>query len=211
MNKTVMILEKQFNPTHQSVFTRVLWLYGLYSLLNMGFYLFGYYLLPEGFMRGGPQSAVGEFVASATSFWSEFALTLLFNLGWVVGLSIILNLNQVKGFPTGYILPITLGITSGLISGTNSFVASDMKQFNAWEGMAMGLSIGGLEMLSYVLVIASTVGFGIYQYQSWWTLKGEKFKNFRDIRLSKSEMICLASGIILIIFSAYRETVMAFQ
>jgi hypothetical protein len=68
-----MILEKQFNPTHQSVFTRVLWLYGLYSLLNMGFYLFGYYLLPEGFMRGGPQSAVGEFVASATSFCTDFA------------------------------------------------------------------------------------------------------------------------------------------
>lgn len=204
-------IEKQFNLDHQSVFTRVLWLYGLYSLLNMTSYLIGYHLLPEGFMRGSPQSAIGEFVASATSFWPEFVLTLLFNLGLVVGMSIILNLNQVKGFPTGYILPITLGIISGLVSGTNSFAASDMKQFNAWEGMALGLGIGGLEMLSYVLVIAATAGFGIYQYQSWWTLKGEKFKNFRDIRLSRSEMICLALGIVLIIFSAYRETVMAFQ
>jgi hypothetical protein len=64
--------EKAFNLTHQNVFTRVLWLYGFYSLLNMGSYLVGYYLLPEGFMRGSPQAAVGEFVASATSFWSEF-------------------------------------------------------------------------------------------------------------------------------------------
>jgi hypothetical protein len=204
-------IEKQFNLSHQSVFARVLWLYGLYSLLNMFFYLFGYYLLPEGFMRGSPQAAVGEFVASATSFWSEFALTLLFNLGMVVGLSIFLNLNQVRGFPTGYVLPITLGITSGLISGTNSFAASDLKQFNAWDGMALGMSIGGLEMLAYVLVIASTVGFGLYQYPSWTNWKSEKIRNFRDIRLTRPEIFCLATGIILVIFAAYRETVMAFQ
>jgi hypothetical protein len=204
-------IEKQFDLGHQGVFSRVLWLYGLYSLLNMGSYLFGYYLLPEGFMRGSPQSAISGFVASASSFWSEFALTLLFNLGMVVGLSIILNLNQVKGFPTGYILPISLGITSGLVSGTNSFAASDLKQFNAWDGMALGMSIGGLEMLAYVLVIASTAGFGIYHYQSWIQWKSEKIKNFRDIRASKSEFFCFALGIIIIIFAAYRETIMAYQ
>jgi len=108
-------------------------------------------------------------------------------------------------------LPITLGIVSGLISDTNSFAASDLKQFNAWDGMALGMSIGGLEMLAHGLIVASTVGFGIYQYKSWWTLKSEKFKNFRDIRLSRSEVFCLALGIFLIIFAAYRETVLAFQ
>ncbi|NJC95102.1 MAG: hypothetical protein FIB03_02000 [Anaerolineae bacterium] len=201
----------QFDLSHQSVFARVLWLYGLYSLLNLSSYLIGYYLLPEGFMRGSPQAAVGKFVASATSFWSEFGLTLLFNLGMVVGLSILLNLQQVNGFPTGYILPITLGITTGFISGTNSFAASDLKQFNAWDGMALGMSIGGLEMLAYVLVIGATVGFGMYQYKSWTNWKSEKIKNFRDIRLSRSEILCLVLGIILLVFAAYRETVMAFQ
>ncbi len=32
------------------VFKRILRLYGLYTLLTNGTYLFGYYLLPEGFL-----------------------------------------------------------------------------------------------------------------------------------------------------------------
>ena len=38
------------------------------------------------------------------------------------------------------------------MSGTNSFAASELKQFNAWDGMALGMGIGGIEMLVYVLV-----------------------------------------------------------
>jgi hypothetical protein len=62
-----------------------------------------------------------------------------------------------------------------------------------------------------VLVIASTVGFGLYQYPSWTNWKSEKIQNFRDIRLTRIEIFCLVMGIILVIFAAYRETVMAFQ
>jgi hypothetical protein len=200
-------------PTaHESVFKRVLWLYGLYTLLSNATYLLGYYLLPEGFMRGSPQVTVGRLAATG-SFWSEFALTLLFNLGLVVVISVLLNLNQVKGFPTGYIMPISLGIIGGLISGTNSFAASDLKQYNAWDGMALGISVGGVEMLAYILIIASTVSLGVYQYRSWWRWSGEwkptKMMNLRDVRLSRTELLCLIIGILLLIIAAYRETVMA--
>jgi len=198
--------------THESVFKRVLWLYGLYTLLSNATYLLGYYLLPEGFMRGSPQVAVGRLAATGT-FWSEFALTLFFNLGWVVVISVLLNLNQAKGFPMGYIMPISLGITTGLISGTNSFAASDLKLYNAWDGMALGISIGGLEMLAYILIIASTVSLGVYQYRSWWRWSGKwkstKVMNFRDVRLSRAEMLCLIIGILLLFIAAYRETAIA--
>lgn len=197
---------------HESVFKRVLWLYGLYTLLFNAAYLFGYYLLPEGFMRGSPQVAVGRLAATGT-FWSEMAFTLLFNLGMVVVISVILNLNQIKGFPAGYLMPISLGLISGLISGTNSFAASDLKQYNAWDGMALSISVGGVEMLAYILIIASTVSFGVYQYRSWWRWSGEwkptKKKNLRDVRLSIAELLCLGMGILLLFLSAYRETVMA--
>jgi hypothetical protein len=194
--------------TQNGVFKRILWLYGLYMLLSNATYLLGYYLLPEGFMRGSPQVSVGRLAATGT-FWSEFALTLLFNLGLVVVVSVLLNLNQVKGFSMGYIMPISLGIISGLISGTNSFAASDLRQYNAWDGMALGISIGGLEMLAYILVIASTVGLGVYQYRSWWQWKSTKVMNLRDVRLSRAELLCLIAGILLLFFAAYRETVMA--
>jgi hypothetical protein len=198
----------QIQP-QENVFKRILWLYGLYSLLNMISFLLGYYLLPEGFMRGSPYSAIGSFVASATSFWGEFGLTLLFNLGTVFVVCMLTNLQQFKGIPIGYIVPIILGITSGLVSGTNSFSASDLKQFNAWDGMALGMSIGGVEMLAYVLVISATANIGLYNYRSLWQWEGEKVKNLRDIRLSASETFCLCLGILMIVIAAYRETAMA--
>ena len=194
----------------ENVFKRVLCLYGLYSLLNLFSFLLGYHFLPEGFMRGSPYSAIGSFVASAPSFWSEFGLTLLFNLGTVIIVCILTNLQQFKHVPVGYIVPAVLGIDSGLVSGTNSFAASDLKQFNAWDGMALGMGIGGIEMLAYVLVISATANIGLYNYESLKQWQGEKLKNLRDIKLSMSESLCLSLGIFMIVIAAYRETVMAF-
>jgi len=198
----------QIQP-QENVFKRILWLYGLYSLLNIVSFLSGYYLLPEGFMRDSPYSAIGSFVASATSFWGEFSLTLLFNLGTVIVVCILTNLQQLKGIPIGYVVPVVLGITSGLVSGTNSFAASDLKQFNAWDGMALGMSIGGVEMLAYVLVISATANIGLYNYRSLLQWEGEKIKTLRDIRLSASETFCLCLGILMIVIAAYQETIMA--
>ena len=199
----------------ETVWKRVLWLYGLYMLLSNAAYLSGYSLLPEGFMRGSPQVAVGRLVDGATSFWSQLGLTLVFNLGLIAVIGVLLNLHQVRGFPTGYVIPISLGLVSGLISGTNSFAAANLRAYNAWDGMALGLSIGGVEMLAYILVIAATAGLGVYQYRSWWRWSGvwqpTKLRSLRDVRLSRSEFVCLALGILLLIAAAYRETWLAMQ
>ncbi len=191
----------------ESVFKRFLWLYGLYALLNMVSFLAGYYLLPEGLLRSSPQSAIGSLAASATSFWGKFGLTLLFNLGVVFIVCTLANLQRLYGIPLGYIVLMILGITSGLISGTNSFSASDLKQFNAWDGTALGMSIGGIEMIAYVLSISATVNIGLYEYdlRQW---KGRKIKALQDIKLSSSEVFCLCLGIVLLVIAAYRETVM---
>lgn len=121
---------------------RVLWLYGLFTLISNATFLIGYYLLPEGILSEGPQAASAHIVAAAPTFASELLLTLLFNLGLVVMVVVIMNLNRIKGFPLGYLLPLTMGIVSGLIPGTNSFVASDLSDFTVREAMALGLSIG---------------------------------------------------------------------
>jgi hypothetical protein len=197
------------SESKENVFKRVFWLYGLYSFLNLASFLTGYYLLPAGFMRGSPYSAIGSFVVSASSFWEEFGLTLLFNLGTACLACILTNLQQVKRIPVGYVVPVVLGVISGLILGTNSFSNSDLKLFNAWDGMALGMSIGGVEMLSYVLVISATANIGLYNYESLSQWNGEKIKNWRDIRLSLPEIFCLCLGIVLIMAAAYRETVMA--
>lgn len=198
-----------------SVYKRILWLYGLHTILHNVAFLVGYYLLPEGFMRGSPQVAIAGVVAAQQTFWQEMGLTLLLNLGLVGGLGVVCNLSRVRGFPAGYLIPIVLGVLSGLIVGTNSFAASDLSQYSARDGMVLGITIGGLEMLGYILIIASTVKLGVYHYRSWWRWSGEwrpvKVMKLREVRLSRSEVACLGMGILLVIVAAYRETAMVFE
>jgi hypothetical protein len=192
--------------------TRVMWLYGLHTVLNNSAYLCGFYLLPEGFMRGSPQVGVGEFVAKAGSFWPQLGLTLLFNLILMSGLIVFLNLSRINRLPAGYLVPIVGGVLGGLIAGTNSFAASDLSAYNAWEGMALGLSIGGLEMFAYCLVAAATAGLTMEQYHSWskWTGEGAsvRVRGWRELRLTKAEVLTIAIAIALFLLAAYRETVM---
>ena len=195
--------------TEDSVFKRILWLYGLFTLLSNASFLVGYYLLPEGFMRGSPLMAAGELVASAESFWPQFGLTLLFNVALIIVFGVGANLQQVRNFPAGYLIPIFLGIGGGLVVGTNSFIASDLSRYSVRDGMALGLSIGELEMLAYIITIASTVKFGIYQYRSLVDWKPTKVKRLRDVRLSRQEILCLIIAVLLLIIAAYRETAMA--
>jgi uncharacterized membrane protein YhaH (DUF805 family) len=191
-----------------SVFKRILWLYGLFTLLSNASFLVGYYLLPEGFMRGSPLMAAGELVASAESFWPRFGLTLLFNVGLITVIGVGANLQRVRNFPAGYLVPIFLGIGAGLIVGTNSFIASDLSRYSVRDGMALGLSIGELEMLAYIITIASTVKFGIYQYRNLVDWKPTKVKRLRDVGLSRQEILCLIIAVLLLVFAAYNETAM---
>ncbi len=195
-----------------SVFSRILWMYGLYTLLSNAAFLIGYHWLPEGLLRGSPATGGGQIAADARTFWGQYGLTLLFNLGGILVASLVMNIFQVKRISLGYLYPIVLAVFSGLVMGTNSFAASDMAQYNIRDGMALGLSIESLEMLGYLFIIASTVRYGIYQYDSMWQWKPtSKVMKLRDVRLSKPEMLCLVIGILLIIVGAYRETQMAFN
>ena len=195
--------------THDSVFKRVLLLYGLFMLLSNAGYVLAYYFLPEGLLRGSPVQATARVVAASSTFWSTLASTFLMNLGLMLVLSVWLNLIQVRGFPMGYLWPIVAAVLSGVVAGTNSFLLSDLTKVNVRDGMAMSLSIGGLEFLAYILVIASTVSIVVYQFSSWTQLRPTKLKNLRDVRLSRAEVLGVIAGITLLFIAAYRETVMS--
>ena len=191
---------------HDRVFKRVLLLYGLFMLLSNAAYVLAYYFLPEGFLRGSPVQTTARVAATGT-FWSQMALTFLMNLGLLLVFSVCLNLFQVRGFPVGYLWPIVTAVQSGVVAGTNSFLLSDLTKVNVRDGTAMSLSIGGLEFLAYILVIASTVSLVVYQFNSWTQLRPTKLKNLRDVRLSRAEVLCLIGGIALLFVAAYLETV----
>jgi hypothetical protein len=164
-------------------------------------------------MRGSPQVQAAGSIASGV-FWQEFGMTLPINLVWIGGLVIVLNFNQVKGFPMGYVMILLLAVFSGLVLGTNSFAASDLKQYNAWDGTALGMSISGVETFGMLLIMAATVALGVFQYGSWWSWGCEweptKLMRFRDVRLTRVEWLFLIAGVALLVFAAYRETAMRF-
>jgi hypothetical protein len=197
-----------YDATKENVLSRVLWLYGLHTILSNIFLVVGYFFLPEGFLRDTPLSWAGNVAASPETARGEFLATLFFNLGMMSMIALGLNLITIKGFPQGYFVPITLGLVSGLFLGTNSFVAMDLATIPFREGQAVGFTIGGIEMLGYICLVASTVKFGIYQYDSWWQWneKPHKVMNLKDIQLSKFEILCFVSGVILIVIAAYRES-----
>lgn len=192
---------------------RVLWLYGLYTLVSNAAFLVGYYLLPEGLFRSGPLTASGRAVAGVTTFWGQLLLTLAFNVAVVVSVAVVMNLNRVRGFPVGYLYPLVMGVVSGLIPGTNSFVSSDLADYGVREGMALSLSIGNLEMLGYLCVIAATAGIARYEFRSWWRWRGEweasRTGPLKEIRLSRAEWVTAGLGIALVVAAAVRETLLA--
>ena len=208
-----MIDVSKIGLTQDHVFKRALLLYGLHAILFNIFFVFAYYVLPDGFMRSSPQMASAEAVAKQSSFWSQFAMFLFFNLGVVTLIIVLCNFNRIKGIPVGYLVPVSLAITGGLVVGTNSFLADDLDRYQSVrEAMALGQTIGGLETLGFILIVAATVPLGVYHYRSWWRWSGqwkpEKVMKLRDIRLSRSEAICLGVGILLLVVGAYRETAM---
>ena len=192
---------------------RVLWLYGLFMLISNAAFLVGYYVFPEGVFRSGSLTPAG-LVGSADSFWGQLLLTLFFNVAIVVPVAVVMNLNRVRGFPVGYCYPIVMGLVSGFIPGTNSFATSDLADYGVREGMALSLSIGNLEMLGYLCVIAATAGIARYEYRSWWR-SGREWKaartgTLREIRLSRAEWATAVLGVALVVAGAVRETMMTF-
>lgn len=189
------------------VLSRVLLLYGAYTLCHNLAFLLGYYVLWPGAMRDHPAAMIASRVAESSSFWSEFAATLLVNLVLTGSICVLLNLQRVRTVPLGYLVTPFLGVTTGLFLGTNSLVALDLSGVLFLAGTATGLTIGGAETLGYVCLIAATAGISIYQRQSWrWDERFVRVRPLREVRLSRGEVFVLALGLVLIVVAAFRET-----
>lgn len=192
----------------RTVALRVLFLYGLYMLLHQVVFLIAYFGLPEKWLVGSPWFRVGEWAAAGVTWGGQFVRTLVTNLGVVCGLCATLNLQRVRGFSMGYFVTIWLGVMTGLILGTNSFVLMDLRGKPYLEGTAQAMLIGGAEMLGYILVTAATVKLGIYRRETWWRWNDrfERVGRLRDVRLEWAEWVALAMGIALVIVAAWRES-----
>jgi len=179
-------------------------------MLGLVAFAVGYLLLPEGILRGSLITIWGSVVAQQESFWSRFLATIGFNLGIASLIGIVLNLQRVNGFPTGYLFIFIQAILVGIIAGTNSFVIQVISPYTL-EGWLVALRIGYLEFLGFTCIVAATVAVGLRDYPSWLSWKASKIKSWRDIRFSRQETIWLVIGILLVLLAGYNETMLAFS
>ncbi len=198
-----------FKGDLRTVLLRVLWLYGLYMLLHQVAFLIAYFGLPEKWLVGSPWFRIGEWAVAGGTWTGQFVRTLITNLGVVCGLCATLNLQRVRAFSLGYSVAIWMGVMTGLVLGTNSFVGMDLRgPLPFLWGTAQGMLIGGAEILGYILVTAATVKLGIYRRETWWRWNDrfERMGRLRDVRLEWAEWVVLAMGIGLVIVGAWRES-----
>lgn len=196
--------------TSRNLVARVIWAYAIYIALVLTSFAIGYFFLPRGILLNTPWTAFGALAASPDSFIEQFILTILFNLGFVFLLGVALNLQRVNGFPTGYVFVFAAGIISGLFAGTNSFVSQVISPYTV-EGWLVALRVQHLELLGYTIIVASTISIGLSDYSSWlpWKAKARRIQSWRDIRLTKQEILGIIIGIVLILIGAYNETIIA--
>jgi len=148
------------------------------SLLALGLATFwlswtiGYYLLPEGILRGRTVAAALAGSSAAGSFASEFAriagINLAFAAVFVVGANRLLS---VRGYPLGYLPPILWSLLYGVFLGTNSF------SIPLPAPMAPSLEVfrrsGLYEIAAYVLIAASTHGISVARSPSFFSFTSE--------------------------------------
>jgi len=195
--------------TQENISKRILWVFGIYWVLTLTAFAIGYFLLPEGVFRGSPVVVLGNLVAQHQEFWPVFLRIVFFNLGLVLLVGAALNIQRVRGFPTGYVFIFVQGFMSGIIAGTNSFVSQVISPYTL-DGWLVALRIGHLEFLGYTCIIASTINIGLQNYDSWlpWKAKAQRIKTWKEIRFTRQEVMGMIIGVIILLIAGYNETIL---
>ena len=69
----------------------------------------------------------------------------------------------------------------------------------------MFLQIGFLEFSAYILGCAATVGLAMFHADRWRGSPFERTRGWKDLSLSKEELVVLLIAMVLLIIAAYNE------
>lgn len=189
---------------HNNVLVRFSGLYFLGLGLFLAAWFLGFYLFPEGSMRG--TSLASKLAGSdiGLSVGKELSRILLVNL--LMGSVIILfNLSfRINNIPLGYLIPPIWFLLYGLILGSNSFTfAMDGK-------MAPSLAVLGrsglYELAAYTLIAVSTYNISRFEIKSLFVTNPEKIN--KPIVFGPQQVAGLGIALMVLIFSNIKEVFM---
>jgi hypothetical protein len=152
---------------HQKLHIRFLSLAAIAASLFLVTWAVSYLLLPEGILRGrtGAQFLAGG--EAADTFLAEWMLIVSINL--MVGIIFVIcpNLLRSRGYPVGYLTPLTWAILYAIYLGTNSFTFPLPGGKMAPSLAVLGRS-GPYEISAYILAAVATHSLPRYELEGRW-------------------------------------------
>ena len=189
------------NLGHESIWVRTGYAFLLFFVLLALAYAFGFLFLPEGIMKELPLPSLMVF-EEEESFLSAFAKTLIYNL-FMLGIIVGMNHYRVRSFTLGYLPLYVNTVMMGLFAGTNSF-SGGISTYTL-EGWLLFLQIGFLEFSAYIFACVATVSLVMFHAERWRGEKFRKMRRFKDVRLSKHEILFLLMSLTLLVVAAFNE------
>lgn len=189
--------------TDDRLFIRLIpiWIIGI--LLNLGGWTAGFYFLPEQVLRGILPG--GNFISIDSDVIDTLISIIVYNIVIGSGLITIANLFRIGWFPLGY-LPVLFHWTMfGVFLGTNSFdIDQGAKIAPSLQHLVQ--SPGFFEISGFTLIAVGTINLYLYKQESFFRMKATRVREWKQVRLKVSEVILLFAGVGLIFLGAYRES-----
>ncbi len=189
------------NLSHESLWVRTGYAFMFFFTFLALAYAFGFLFLPEGIMKELPLPSVMIF-EEKESLLSSFTKTLVYNL-FMLGLIVGMNHYRVRSFTLGYLPLYANTVMMGLFAGTNSF--SGGISAYTMEGWLLFLQIGFLEFSAYIFACVATVNLAMFHAERWRREKFRKIRRFKEVKLSKYELLFLLVSLILLVVAAFNE------
>jgi hypothetical protein len=189
---------------HDDVLVRFVSLWLVVAGVFTAAWILSYYLLPQGFLRGGNPAATADYAGSVSR---EF-LTLF---GWNVAVSLIAVVaNTLRSLhtPLGYVIQVVQAPRYGATWGTGSLA------IGTGERIAPSLAVlversGPMEITAFVAIVVATRGVMLWHQESGprWREEFERVRSPSDWVLTRREWTLLAGGYLLLAVACYREAV----
>lgn len=164
-----------------------------------------YLFLPQAILRAKLPTMwiYGVDVDVPSTFLKIFAFNFLIG-GVILTLG---NLMRVGDVPLGYVAVWGQIFLFGILKGTNSFVYPYETQ---WASLIGFLRTGLWEFTAYILMTCSTIEFEMYRQESWISSKLTKIRKRSEIRLTRREQLAFLLGTLILLLSAFLESLAIF-
>ncbi|MFC7226087.1 hypothetical protein N0B31_01625 [Salinirubellus salinus] len=189
---------------HENVLVRFVASWVVFTTLFVAAWYVGYYLLPEGVLRGA--AGVGARTPYLGNVRAEFLSILGFNLLFAL---VLVGANTFRSVetPLGHLVLLVTFVQGGLVWGSNSLV---IQAGRLEPSLAVALGRSGLyELTAFVAIAVATRGVMLWHQRSGprWREEFERVRSVRDWHVSLGEWVMLLAGLVLLAGANYVEAV----